>query len=548
MDSVKEKQPFGSDQTRDSWLPEPPSLEPEQADVFLETDVIVCGAGIAGVAAAREVTERGESCILFEKTTCPQARSGQFSVIGGELLKRQWNIDNRSKAQEIIGYLMREGGYRVKQTILNRFAENIGADFDWYLEGLPDVPIYYAGAATDVPPPGTKIHIMLMQHPIPSSYDPAQERTPAYPYTVQIRPSHASVLRGNLALAEKTGRLSTYFKTPVKKLLREENGGRVYGVVALDYDGTLYYARARKAVILTTGDYSGDQAMLQRFCPWVADHKRLSCGVAPDHTPANTGDGHKMGLWIGAQMEAEPHCSNAHNMGSAIGATPFLALDVYGRRFMNEDCPGSYLESQLTMLKDRTAWQIFDAAWPEQIPNMPFGHGTCSQVLDEAAVARGECFDDLLPFDGYASQKWLDHMIEEGLAVCAETLEELFEKTGMPVAGALASVKRYNMLAENGNDEDFGKKTSRLFSIKQPPYYAAKLSPAPLLCCHSGLESDEFCHCYDTERNVIPGLYIAGNVQGNRFSVEYPTTLPGLSHSMALSLGRQAGRSASESL
>ena len=48
----------------------------------------------------------------------------------------------------------------------------------------------------------------------------------------------------------------------------------------------------------------------------------------------------------------------------------------------------------------------------------------------------------------------------------------------------------------------------------------------------------------DTNGNVIPGLYVAGNVQGNRFATEYPIGLKGVSHSMAMYYGYVAGKNA----
>ncbi|MGI5936321.1 MAG: hypothetical protein ACOX7I_05940 [Oscillospiraceae bacterium] len=48
--------------------------------------------------------------------------------------------------------------------------------------------------------------------------------------------------------------------------------------------------------------------------------------------------------------------------------------------------------------------------------------------------------------------------------------------------------------------------------------------------------------------NQIKGLYVAGNVQGNRFAVDYPTLLPGISHSIALVFGRAAGFNAANEI
>jgi hypothetical protein len=523
----------------EAWLGAPPEFD--HYDEEVETEVIVCGAGVAGVAAARAACEEGAKVVLFEKSTAPQGRSGQFAVIGGKLMEH-WGIDNLPLANEIINRLMEENCYRVKQRIIRHVITHIGEDFDWYLDGLPEEGVFIANAATDIPPAGTKAHVLLMQHPHQPLYDRSQERFPCYSYTVQIRPNHLAVLRKNAELAQKTGNLTCYYSTPAKRLIREN--GRVVGVIAQDYQGKVVCCRASKGVILATGDYSGDREMLATYCPWVLDNRIIPCGMAPDKKPINTGDGHKMGLWIGAKMEDGPHSSNAHNMGTSIGATPFLELDLNGERFMNEDCTGQKLENQISLLPQKTAWQFFDSAWPEQIPHMPVGHGTASLVLDEAAVARGESFDDLLPFDGYASQGFIDKTIAQGQTFTADTLEELVDQLGLPKEQALASLARYNQLAEQGNDEDFGKKASRMFPLVHPPFYASRITSAMLLCCHSGLESDHHCHCLDDQRNPIPGLYVAGNVQGNRFAVEYPTTLPGLSHSMALSMGREAGRQA----
>ncbi len=125
-------------------------------------------------------------------------------------------------------------------------------------------------------------------------------------------------------------------------------------------------------------------------------------------------------------------------------------------------------------------------------------------------------------------------------------MEELFEQLEIDPKEALKSVARYNELAAMGEDKDFGKRADRLFAIGKPPFFAARIMPAFLLGTLSGLETDDKARVLDQELNVIQGLYAAGNTQGNRFGCEYPTTLPGLSHSLALTFGRCAGKEAAE--
>ena len=103
---------------------------------------------------------------------------------------------------------------------------------------------------------------------------------------------------------------------------------------------------------------------------------------------------------------------------------------------------------------------------------------------------------------------------------------------------------------EEGNEkssEDAEEKAAEeeaMEAVENGPFYADKFTTALLLVCIGGLESDEDCHTFDADRNVIPGLYVAGNIQGNRFATEYPIGLKGVSHSMAMYYGYVAGKNA----
>lgn len=129
----------------------------------------------------------------------------------------------------------------------------------------------------------------------------------------------------------------------------------------------------------------------------------------------------------------------------------------------------------------------------------------------------------------------------------ADTLDELLtlcKEKGLDIENAKASIERYNELAKAGKDEDFGKIASRLFPVETAPFYATPCRQGDMLVCIGGLVSDEECHVFDEEKRVIPGFYVAGNVQGNRFAVQYPIAFKGVSHSMALYYGYVAGKNA----
>lgn len=538
------------------WLGTAPEFD--HIDVELEADVIVCGGGLSGTAATRAAVEEGASVILFEKTEKLQYRFGDFGSVGSKLADN-WGRGGEDLKLEIQKHFMKETSYWARQRILKYWLDNSGAALDWYISAKPD--LYVLPKTTDPIPEGVEAWVQPARYPGPKEdYDPDKDNYPSYQITVQFRPTHGPVLEANFKKACDEGDVQAFFKTPVKKLLKNDEG-RVCGVIAQDYDGKVYKATAKKGVVLATGDYSGNLDMLYYYCPWTRKNPSMYPGIDPEGYVADTGDGHRMGMWIGAQMERGPHAPNVHNMGGPLGVAPYLLIDALGERFMNEDVSGQQIENQITVLPDNFCWQIFDAAWPEQINEMPPSHGVVCMVIEDEDVAAGKVNPTLAGNDGYVVRGNVDKAAAGGdvssggaggaSTVKADTLEELVKLmgyTGEAAKKALESINRYSELARKGVDEDFGKVPNRMFALEKAPFYASKLTPAPLLVSMSGLESDKDAHCLDQRGYPIPGLYVCGNVQGGRFSIEYPITVPGMSHSMALTYGRCAGMNAAKGI
>ena len=125
----------------------------------------------------------------------------------------------------------------------------------------------------------------------------------------------------------------------------------------------------------------------------------------------------------------------------------------------------------------------------------------------------------------------------------ADTIEELGRKMGVPVETFKATVARYNELAVQGKDLDFGKRSDRLHPIDKPPFYVGVIEQS-ILVVMGGLNVNPRLQPLDADWKVIPGLYLAGNTVGNRFAVDYPTMCPGLTHGMAYVTGRLAALNA----
>lgn len=518
----------------------------EDISETVDVDIVVCGAGIAGVAAVREAAaEQGLTVAVFEKTAGVQGRSGDFGAINAACTERygMTGLD----VTEVVGELMRESGYKANYSILEAWASNSGADLDWYFGALPDLP--YLDSIMSPQPTDAEYWVQPERYPLPDGWSGnADEYYPCFQTTVRMYPDHVPCLQANFDIAQESGNVKmAKFYTPVVKLIKE--GSRVTGVIAHDDENDTYIrANAAKGVILATGDYSGNTDMLYYYNPDTTGIMTLYSGMDIDGKASNTGDGQCLGMQVGAMMEATPHAPMIHHMGSCMGSSCFLELNANGLRFMNEDVPGQQLENQIEGQPGKYSYQFFDGAWKDQVPHFKPEHGACCYVLEDGVITSGDVNDTLTHKDSFAFQEQIDDAVEAGETLKADTIDELLKLIGADIDADAAkkSIERYNELARAGKDTDFGKKASRMFALETPPFYASKLTLSTMLVCMGGLESDAACHTFDENHELIEGLYVAGNVQGNRFKVQYPTTVPGISHSVALTEGRLAVKSVVE--
>ena len=530
------------------WLGTAPEIS--DADVTKEytADVVVVGVSDSGSIAVRSAVESGASVVAIEKAAAPQACGSDIAVPNGPIQERYGRVD-AVDVNELVLRHQEECLHQTKEGIVRRFCNEMGEVFDWILEADPDVLILDT-IFDDVPDDKAENYLMPNRYPLPvDDYDYHDEAMPTYPVTVKF-PALKTLTTANYDKACSEGDVTGLFGHAGRKLIMED--GRCVGVYAEDLvNGGYVKVLASKGVILCTGDYKDNPDMVSHFLPQIDINGNGILSILNDvnEQKACMGEGHKMGVWAGARMQ-EHNAVMIHHMGGGAGAdgrgvmgiNGYLQLNLDGKRFMNEDMPGQQLENQIEKQRGRATYQFFDAAWPEQVKNFPAGHGVVLWCLDKE------------PQNHPTNTNWrtlqdIETAVEEGRALRADTLEELVASIeDIDQEEALASLARYNEVCESGVDADFGKDARRLFALKNPPYYACKLTPALNLATMDGLESDEFCHTFDEGRNVIPGLYVAGNVQGNRFAHQYPISMAGCSVGMALFYGYVAGQSAAQEL
>lgn len=532
----------------EDWLGHEPEIT--AIDEVIDVDVVVVGAGLSGVCAARSAAEEGASVAIIEKSNTFNCRSGEYAVLNGSLNER-WGRAGIVDADVVVNRLMRECTYRNKRSILKKWADHAHEAIDWFIAANPDITICDTTRQPVTQEQFDKGILVPLSWPQPEHYDYRNEEFPTFPSSMEFRSSRPDqqgfVVEANLNDALAKG-AKTYFGCFGVKLLKNDEG-RVTGIVVRDSKNDNRYIQfnAAKGVILATGDNGGDQKIIKHFCPEITEKNIMSAGmmgmmgVDAEGAPCPTGDGLRMGAWIGAKVQ-DFHAPMTHHMGSGMGITPFMQINKHGLRFMNECIPGQQLENQIELQPDQTSFQIYDSKWPEQIPYMPANHGGLCYVIPEDEDESNPNFAD--------RQYTKVSAKENAYSFKADTLDELFALLGLEgdaLANAKASVERYNQLCKEGYDEDYGKPASRMFPIENGPFYACTWNPTIMLVCVGGLESDENCHTFtgtaaDPKRDMVPGLYVTGNVQGSRYAVEYPICFRGISHSLCVYYGYVAGK------
>jgi fumarate reductase flavoprotein subunit len=399
---------------------------------------------------------------------------------------------------------MEWGAYRSDQKVVTLWADNCDKVMDWLLDMAESA----------------KIEVILDPTTKPWYF-------PNYPTIHVFPPKWQETLAEMLLSNGRAKGVDFRFETPAVRLLREGRN-RVTGVIAQNPQGDSIQFNVRKAVVLCTGDYGNNREMVRKYC-WES-----VSGIITIYDPAvNTGDGHKMGMWIGADIDAPPHCVMFFDWpvwGKEtlfnLARQPWLYVNLNGERFMNEDLPWGYEANQIMRQPGDVAWSVWDTKWEQEVPKM-----------------KSQCCKNMGPPTYLWLPEWLDSALETGNVLTAPTLEELAQKMEVPVATFKATVARYNELAQNGKDLDFGKYPDRLTTIEKPLFYACKMT-AIYLVILGGLKINTNLQVLDKEGNAIPGLYAAGNVSGSFFGNMYPTTVPGLTHSRAWTFGRLAGLNA----
>ena len=530
------------------WLVAPAA--PEAADEELDCDVLVVGLGVAGLCAARAAIEEGANVICVEQSENYNCRAAQFGNINSSWAQKGGVVFTPEDKIGMLNAEMQANGWRPDARIWNYWINHSGEAFDWHVSANPDIifldpnqtPTESGVPGDQVPSGGMggesvdgNMYMTCFNNPKNPEYDYDTELYPMYPDVICFRPDQVALNDKIMEIIQASA--DVHFSTKCLQFITNDEGA-VVGAWCKDADGKVTKINA-KAVIDACGDYGSNTEMRSYYSHESFEMMFGWTSTDYEGNPTNMGMGLKMAAWAGAAPEFSAAAVMTHSFGGALGCDPFLLVNKNGDRFCNEDVPG-HLLSQVTIRQpEQKTFQIFDSKYPEQVHTMPNGHACYWNINDDL---ESEPWGNYIEKIGQRSTA----EVEEAATAKADTIEELAEAIDVPADELSKTIARYNELARLGRDDDFGKRADRMYPIVEPPFYASEISNIFAFCMTHGIRSDVDCHALNKDWQVVPGLYVCGNTQGCRFAEDYPTTIMGVSHGMAMTFGRLAGINAAQ--
>ncbi len=497
-------------------------------------DAVVVGCGYAGVCACRELAEEGFAVALVEAQP-----EDDFSVIGNESSALNSKLLDRAGVPHVDPVEYYQNWMAATQNYPNadlvmKFCVNMGEANDWYYGVLTEDEL-----ATMVPNgwPGTANRLAQVG---PFKFWPgtAQFETEGVKQT--------QIVERNRDEAVKCG-AQTYFGTEALYLVTED--GAVKGLVAQGPDGAVKFNC--RAVVVATGGFANNHQMLADLCPdYIGNFVE---GEEVQGTTHSDGRGIQMALWAGARLEtiSMPTMNGKHVdvPTNRVNVPQAVWLGADGKRFCNEYYPIIEHRGTPPLYRERqTYYAIADSDILTYVEyNVP-QHGTFNpteanleNLAQQLEIARAK-------YQGTYEEPEQAPRAYVAISCCDDTLEGLAAQLGLEGEVAqnfLDSIERYNGYCETGADLEYGRYAETLFPVKNPPFYAIVGTPGmgKIMTTVGGVITDGDQNALDKDFKPIPGLYVSGNDCGRRFGTEYITPTPGVSLGMAITLGRECGRS-----
>jgi succinate dehydrogenase/fumarate reductase flavoprotein subunit len=458
-------------------------------------DVIVIGAGAAGLSAALTASTAGASVLVVESESAvggSSVLSGGVFMAAGTSVQRSLGIED-SPADLLHDYLL-FNQYRVEPALARQLAYGSGPAVEWLIAL------------------GVQFHPQLARG--------AEERLPR---------SHVP-RRGGLGIIEVLHRavrdapnIDIALGRRINRL--EVEAGRVIGV-AVDDD-----AVHSQATVVATGGFGANPAMWPEHLPSIqaAGSSAWYIGAA-----GARGDALGLGAEVGAEIVGHDRALLLPTPDFFTNLEPYfpgwlLMVDRAGNRRVDESASYAIMEVRHRAYGPMCA--VFDDAAKEAFrPGMPGAYKQVFPGTEGRALPSNWRSDNV------------DAMVASGKIKRAPTLKALAKLLAISPGGLAANIERYNGFVDAGEDLEYCKDPKFLRKVGSPPFYGAELRLGVLCLTSKGLRIDASAHVLSREGVPIPGLYAAGECTGGVLGDVYMGS--GNSYANCVVFGRTAGSSA----
>lgn len=469
-------------------LQTPAESEGSGETLSYEADVVIVGAGAAGMNAAVEAAQSGLKVIVLEKGASIGVSNG--AVAGGP-----------SACETVIQE--QEGQDVSVETLFNYMYD--------YSHSLSNAALLRNVLSVSGETINTMVELGVGIYLRPDNYGAGFRARHGFDVKGEERfaPLRAEVeANGGQFLLETTG----------EEVIMEN--GTAVGVLASQPGGVTVEVRA-KAVLVCTGGYLGNEDMIHEHFGNVT--------VNPLGNTLSDGAGINMVVNAGGILDRnwsiianEFTGSNHKGGGWSFGANQNFTYAVYGglmvnregERFFNEETIATMALSEggEATLREGLYYSVIDQAYFDACRE----EGIYSYLGSPESWYVGKMTLDGKLLDQNEAQ--LQEAIDQGWAWKADTIEELAEITGLEHLPE--TVAEYNAMCEAGKDTQFYKDPVFLTPVSEGPFYVFEYEPSAWGTL-GGVKVDSHLRALTADNEPIPGLYVAGVDAGSMYTAPY---------------------------
>jgi len=467
-----------------------------------DADVIIVGAGLAGLSAAIEAASGGAEVLIVDMN----------SVFGGHGIQSGGVSIVDSPMQAEMGY----------QDDPDRAYRDWMA---WTVDGHPEWTRYYAEQSRVLIYDWLTGLGVRFDRVIPSHGNSVPRFHMTYRRGLNLtRPLFLEALRYS--------NISFRWNTTARHLIMRD--GRVVGVEATDLRRAEPVKLHANSVILATGGFQSNLALVTRNWPNDLPPPQVVYSMSGQNS---RGSGLLMAEEAGAMLAHMDRQYNGYaalpnvlgldkERGFVSGSSRTIWVNNEGQRFVTEGGIDRDVFPRVMQQSTPGYWRIFDDDDKDGFRiNSP--HFVSADAVDTAKIQR-------VVIDN------------PDVTARADTIEELAERIGVPVAKLAETVRHFNEQVRSGENTDLNRIASEspppFFTIDSPPFYAMRTYPMANKSA-GGISVDMGARALDADGRPVQQLYAAGEVTGSA-GINGLNGLDGMFTGPAILTGRVAGRTA----